>query len=230
MAFDFGDYGGEQPSGWDASATRQTLDTPSWQMPENAGGGWQGFGKLGQDLLTRTLPSVLGAAAGYGFGSLMPGKTSLVDQRNPQQQQGQQMGLQAGQMNLDRMNNLTANPLSFGLPGDPNDPNTPAGKKRYDIIQSSRGADAARGMFSTGGSAQRETNALNNAVGNEYNNIFQHSTQGATQGGQVATSGPGMHYVEKSNPWAQLFGGIASPAVSGLTQGILRNFGLTANG
>ena len=189
--------------------------TPQPSVDTGGGGGswdWGGALKSGFEGLMGAIPSMAGAAAGYGFNSLFPGKTSLVDQRNPEQKAAQGM-------NLGRMQALQANQLSFGLPGDPNDPNTAAGKKKYDIVQNSRNADAGRGMFTTGGSAQRETNALNNAVGNEYNNIFNQSSQ-------IAAGGNGMKYVEKPNPWAQLFSGLASPAVKGVTSGIMRNFGL----
>lgn len=180
----------------------------------SSGGGnsWGGFGKLGMDLLGSVGPGLLGSAAGYGFGALMPGKTTLTDTRNPQQRG-------AAAMNMDRLSALQANPTSFGLPGDPNDPNSPAGKKRYDITQASRNADAARGMFTTGGSAQRETNAMNTAVGNEYNNIWNQSSQ-------QASAGPGMNMQTQENPWAKLFSGMIGPAVSGTAAGVLRNFGI----
>lgn len=185
------------------TAAPATSGTDGWS--------WGGFGKLGMDLLGSTLPNMLGAAAGYGFNALFPGKTSLVDTRTPEQRS-------VSGMNVSRLQALQQNPGGFGLPGDPNDPSTPAGKKRYDIIQGSRSADAARGMFTTGGSAQRETNALNTAIGNEFNTIWNQASQ------QGAAGGP-MRYVEKANPWAQLATGVAQPAVQGLTRAILKNFG-----
>lgn len=216
--YDFGngnDLSGvtEQPSGWDPNATWGAINNSQWQQPADSGGGmWGGFGKLGLDLLGSSLPSLLGGAAGYGFNALFPGKTQLIDQRNPEQRG-------AAGMNFSRMSALQQNPNSFGLPGDPEDPNSPAGRKKYGIVQSSRSADAARGAFTTGGAAQRETNALNDAVGREYNTIWNQSSQNAM-------AGPGMTMQQKENPWAKILGGVVSPAISGITGSILRNFGL----
>lgn len=194
-----------------SSAADYVPTTQSSGFDWNSLGG--GFGKLGLDLLGGVAPTLAGAAAGYGFGSLMgPGKTSLVDTRTPEQKGS------AG-MNFARMSSLQANPTGFGLPGDPLDPNTPAGKKRYDIINTARAADAARGAFTTGGSAQRETNALNTAVGNEYNTIWDQSSKNAA-------AGSAMKYVEKNNPWAMILGGAVAPAVKNTTAALLKSWGL----
>jgi hypothetical protein len=150
----------------------------------------------------------------------MPGKdpsVKLVDTRQGVTQTGANMA-------LDRAKNIQANPESFGLPGDPNDPNSPAGKKRYDIVQGSRNADAARGMFSTGGSAARESNALNTAVGNEYNKVWGDSM--STLSSQPAMQGyiaPGQE-----NPWGKLLAGAVSPAVSKGMSALLSNWGMSA--
>lgn len=177
----------------------------NWDWGSIAKGGFQG--------LMGAVPGMLGAAAGYGFNSLMPGKTTLTDTRNPQQKQLAQSGMSS-------LSALQANPNSFGLPGDPEDVNSQAGRKLYGIRQQARGADAARGMFTTGGSAQRENNAVTDASSAAFNQLNQTY-------GQQAAQGPGMTLQSKPNPWAQLFSGIASPAVSGIASGILQKFGLS---
>jgi hypothetical protein len=184
-----------------------------YQTPgDTGGGGWGGFKSLGMDLAKSTLPNVLGAAAGYGINALMPGKTSLVDTRNPQQKQLAQSGMSS-------LSNLNNNPNSFGLPGDPEDVNSQAGRKLYGIRQQNRSADAARGMFSTGGSVQRENNAVTDASNNAFAQLQQTY-------GQQAGQGAGMTMKSADNPWAKLLAGIASPAVQGISSGIMKNFGL----
>lgn len=179
------------------------------------GGGLAGVGK---DIAGAAIPAAAGIGTGMLINKLMPGtpaKANLVDTRQGVTQTGANMA-------LDRARNIQANPESFGLPGDPNDPNSPAGKKRYDIVQGSRNADAARGMFSTGGSAARETNALNTAVGNEYNKVWGDSM--STLASQPAMSG----YLSQAeeNPWAKLLGGAVSPAVSKGMSSLLANWGM----
>lgn len=179
-----------------------------------------GLAGIGKDLAGAAIPAVAGAAAGAGLNALFPGKpesVKLVDTRQGVTQAGANMA-------LDRARTVQANPESFGLPGDPNDPNSPAGKKRYDIVQGSRNADAARGMFSTGGSAARETNALNTAVGNEYNKIWQDSM--GTLSAQPTMGG--YRQAAQENPWGQLLAGAVSPAVSKGMSALLANWGMGA--
>jgi hypothetical protein len=108
------------------------------------------------------------------------------------------------------MTALQNNPASFGLPGDPNDVNTPAGRRRYDITKTSRSADAARGGLNTGGSAMRENTALNQAIGDAYNQVWG----GAAN---VAQAGPGLTYAQipgQQNPWGKLVASAATPVAS----------------
>lgn len=179
-----------------------------------------GLADLGKGVAGAAIPAAAGAGAGMLINKLMPGtpdKLNLVDTRQGVTQAGANMA-------LDRARNIQANPESFGLPGDPNDPNTAAGKKKYDIVQGSRNADAARGMFSTGGSAARETNAVNTAVGNEYNKIWGDSMN--TLSAQPAMSG----YVKgaEENPWGKLLGSAVNPAVSKGMSALLANWGMSA--
>jgi hypothetical protein len=179
-----------------------------------------GFADLGKGLLGAAIPAAARIGTGVALGKLFPGdpaKTRLTDVRNPAQ-------LAAGQMAHGRALNLMANPTGFGLPGDPNDPNTPAGKRRYDIIQGSRAADAARGQFRTGGSAARETAALNAAVGNEYDKIWQGSMG-------TMSAGPGMAVQQipaQPSPWGAIAEQALSPAISRGISALLTDWGLKA--
>ena len=179
-----------------------------------------GFAGIGKDIAKSTLPALAGAGASMAINKLMPGKEAkpvLVDTRQGVTRAG-------GDMALDRAKNIQQNPTSFGLPGDPNDPSTPAGKKKYDIVQNARSADAARGSFTTGGSGARETNAVNTAVGNEYNKVWGDSMN--TLSGQPAMEG----YMSKAeeNPWGQIIGAAVSPAVSKGLSSLLAQWGMSA--
>jgi hypothetical protein len=184
------------------------------------------WGSLGSGLLdfgksaaVSAAPTLAGAAAGYGLNQLFPGTPAgakLVDTRQGVTQQGANMA-------LDRARNIQQNPTSFGLPGDVNDPNSPAGKKKYDIIQGSRSADAAR-SFNTGGSAQRETNALNTAVGNEYNKVWGDSMN--TLQGQTPMAG--YRTDAQPNPWGQMLAGAVDPMVSKGLKDLLSAWGMSA--
>lgn len=223
----------EQPSVWDLGSTQTALQNPGWQGGGNQGWDWQGgFADIGKGLANAAIPGLAGVGMGALINQLMPGqkaKSRLVDARTPEAIQGNQTGLASAGMAQQRALGLQANPTSFGLPGDPMDPSTAAGKKRYDIVNSSRAADAARGMFSTGGSAARETNALNEAVGNEYNKIWDSSMNqmqgGAQVGGQngqmLMQSAPGQ-----PNPWAGLVAGTLAPSTSQTMSELLKRWGM----
>ena len=177
-----------------------------------------GFMDLGKNVAKEAIPGLVSTGIGLGANALFPGKqqsANLVDTRQGVTQQGAQMA-------LGRAQNIQANPASFGLPGDPYDVNTPAGKRRYDITKTSRSADAARGGLNTGGSAVRENNALNTAVGNEYNKVWGDSM--GTLAGQQGMSGY-MSPAEE-NPWAKLVGGAVSPAVSKGLSALLADWGM----
>lgn len=179
-----------------------------------------GFADIGKGALSAGLPALAGAGVGAGINALLPGKSAQVNLVDPRQGVTQA----GGQMALERAQNIMRNPTSFGLPGDPSDPSTPAGKKRYDITQGVRSADAARGAFMTGGSAARETSALNRAVGDEYSRIFESSM------GTLAGQQPMAGYVSpaQENPWAKILGGAVSPAVSKGLSSLLANWGMSA--
>lgn len=189
----------------------------------SGGGGFGGMiGDIGKSFLGAVAPKLASLGTGFLASKLFPGtpaKTQIVDTRQGQQIAGANAALQ-------RLQSIQSNPLSFGLPGDPYDVNTPAGRKRQDIISQSRNADAARGALNTGGSAIREQDALNRAIGGEYNNIWS-SSQG------VLAQQPQQHLIQKpaqENPWAKLLtGAIAPGAAAGAdvgTQALLRKWGI----
>ena len=145
-----------------------------------------------------------------------PKSVKLVDTR-------QEVTRQGADMAMDRARNLQQNPASFGLPGDPNDPNTPAGKRKYDIVQGVRSADAAR-SFNTGGSAQRETDAVNRAIAADYNNVWNSSM--GTLSGQTPMAG--YRTDAQPNPWGQMLAGAVNPAVSKGISKLLADWGMSA--
>jgi hypothetical protein len=67
-------------------------------------------------------PAAGQAATGMLINKMFPGtpaKTRLLDTRQPEMQQGATMASEG-------LSNLQKNPISFGLPGIPDDVNTPA--------------------------------------------------------------------------------------------------------
>ena len=183
----------------------------------SSGGGssWGGFSQLGKDILGGVLPGLAGMGVGALANKLMPGTPQkLVDTRTPEQQGLARTGFSA-------LQTLQQHPNSFGLPGDPEDPNSPAGRKLYGIRQQSRSADAARGMFTTGGSAQRETNAIQDSANNAF------ATLAKTYGDQAGVGGMNLTAAQE-NPWAKLLTGFGGPALSGATSNILSRYGFSA--
>jgi hypothetical protein len=200
-------------------------------MPQTGGAGgggggmWDNFasglgkidwGGMGSGIASAAIPGLASLGTGFLAQKLFPdtpGKQQLIDTRTTEQQGSQQNQLQAQGMGLQRMSALQQNPMSFGLPGDPNDVNTPAGKRRYDITKTQRSADAARGALDTGGSAARETSALNRAIGDSYNQVWGQAADVAGRG----VSGPGLHYATtpgSQNPWGKLVASAATPVAA----------------
>lgn len=193
-------------------------DIPTPTMQEEPFDWSAGLTAMGKELLRTSVPSLISGGVGMGLNALMggqPQKSRLVDTRTPEQQQASQFG-------LSRLSSLSQNPSGFGLPGDPNDINTPAGRRTWDIRGGVRSADAARGMFSTGGSAQRETDALNRATADSYNQNYNMAIQGAG-GGYPMTL---QTSPAQENPWAKLLGGAVSPAIQGGIGKLLQQWGL----
>jgi hypothetical protein len=174
------------------------------------------WGGIGGGIAQAAIPGLAQLGTGYLASQIFPdtpGKQQLVDPRTTEQIGGQQGQLQAQQQGLARMTSLQQNPMSFGLPGDPYDVNTPAGRKRQDIIKGQRSADAARGALNTGGSAARETSALNRAIGDSYNQIWGQSADVAGRG----VGGPGLQYTTtpgQQNPWGKLVASAAAPVAA----------------
>ena len=192
--------------------------------------GWSGSGALGNMDLLRATPATstpwyMQAAQGF-LGSLVPaagaaatgllidrmfpgtpGKARAVDMRQPEMQRG------AG-MAESRLANLQRNPNSFGLPGDPEDPNTPAGRRLYQIRKNARSASAAAGGLETGGHAQRESDAVNAAIGNEYNQI---QNQGFQNLGQMTPQLQFQQEAPQTSPWSKILTSALAPGIkSGL--------------
>ena len=178
-----------------------------------------GFGSLAKGALSAGIPAVGSGLAGLAIKQMFPGQPAghrLVDMRQDVTRTGANMA-------LERAQNIQRNPNSFGLPGDPMDVNTPAGQRRYSIIKSVRDADAAR-SFNTGGSAQRESTALNKAVGDEYNAVMN-SSMGTLQGQpQMA----GYQTPAQEDPWGKMLAGAVSPAVSKGLSRLLADWGMSA--
>jgi hypothetical protein len=234
----------EQSYGGDTQSYETALATPEWQMPDDSGGGgmWDNFsaglgkidwGGLGQ----AAIPGLASLGTGYLASKLFPdtpGKQQLIDPRTTEQQtsqqnqlQGQQNQLQTQGMGLARMSALEQNPMSFGLPGDPYDVNTPAGKRRYDITKSQRSADAARGALDTGGSAVRETTALNRAIGDSYNQVWGQAAGIAGQG-VGGIGGPSLQYETTpgvQNPWGKLVASAATPVAAKTIEELMAELG-----
>ena len=171
------------------------------------GGGWLNILKsLGVDIGKAALPELIKAGVGAGVGALLPGqpaRAQLLDTRQPEARTGSSMA-------LARLQALQNNPMSFGLPGDPNDPSTPAGKRLYGLRSSRRSADAGRGMLETGGSATREMNDINSAIAGEYNSAMNSGF------GNLAALSPPMvtrEVPKQDNPWAKLIMAAVGPGI-----------------
>lgn len=236
MASDWWNSGMEQSYGGDIQSYETALSTPEWQMPDSGGGMWDNFasglgkidwGGMGGGLMSAAIPGLASLGTGYLASKIFPdtpGKQQLIDPRTTEQQGSQQNQLQAQGMGLARMSALEQNPMSFGLPGDPYDVNTPAGKRRYDITKSTRSADAARGGLNTGGSAVRETTALNRAIGDSYNQIWQGAAGVAGSG----VGGPSLQYTTTpgvQNPWGKLVASAATPVAAKSIEQLLSELG-----
>jgi len=150
----------------------------------------------------------IGAGVGYGLNALFPGqkqKDRLIDTRTNEQRTVAGTG-------VNSLSQLQQDPRNFGLPGNADDINTPAGRHKWDIIQNTRRALSAQGMGKGGAGeigqhAGIEADVLNRAVGQQYNQLLgQYSNMGA--------QGPAMQLDKtpaKPNPWAQIGAAILGP-------------------
>ena len=161
-----------------------------------------------QGFLGGVIPAAGAAATGMLIDRMFPGTPGAaraVDMRQPEMQRGAVMA-------EDRLKNLQARPTSFGLPGDPEVVNTPAGQRMYQIRKNVRSADAARGALNTGGSALRETEAVNRAVGDEYNQI---TNQGFQNLGSMSPQLQFQQEPARENPFARILTSALAPGIAG---------------
>lgn len=152
------------------------------------------------------IPAAGAAATGMLIDKMFPGtpgKSRAVDLRQPEMQRG------AG-MAEDRLKNLQANPNSMGLPGDPADPNSPAGQRLYMLRKNYRSAAAAGGRLETGGSQKGEADAVNSAIGNEYNNVMNSGFS------NLSSMTPQLQFQNEpaqENPWSKILTSALAPGV-----------------
>lgn len=248
MAGEWWEYGTDAVSdpGGLSEFGQDTMGMPVDVGGDTGGGWWDNFasglgkidwGGIGSEIAQAAIPGLASLGTGFLASKIFPdtpGKQQLVDVRTPEQTasqqaqlQGQQGQLQTQQQGLARMTSLQQNPMSFGLPGDPYDPNTPAGRRRYDITKGVRSADAARGALTTGGSAARETTALNRAIGDSYNQIWGQAAQVGGMGiGGIG--GPSLQYAQipgAQNPWGKLVASAATPVAAKSIEQLLAELG-----
>jgi len=159
------------------------------------------------------IPAAGAAATGMLIDKMFPGtpgKMRAVDLRQPEMQRGAVMA-------EDRLKNIQARPNSFGLPGDPEDPNTPAGQRMYQLRKNVRSASAAAGGLETGGHIQRESDLINRTIGDQYNQVINSgfSNLQAMSPQLQAQMEPGQ-----ANPWAKILTSALAPGVhKGFQQG-----------
>jgi len=169
-------------------------------------------------------PAAGQAATGMLINKMFPGnptKARLLDLRQPEMQQG---ATQASQS----LSNLQRNPNSFGLPGDPNDVNTPAGQRMYQLRKNSRSASAAAGQLETGGGAQRETDAVNRAIADSYNTTQKEGFANlASMTPQLQPQSRWNQIGGETNPWAGILTQALAPGVGGGIKAALGDWGVT---
>ena len=162
--------------------------------------------RAGKGFLGSLVPAAGAAATGMLINKMFPGtqgKARALDLRQPEMQRGSQMA-------LSRLQNLERNPNSFGLPGDPDDPNTPAGQRLIQLRRNQRAASAARGGLETGGHEVREREAVNDAIINSYNQVQNQGFQnlGAMSPQLQLDKEPG-----RPSPWGTILTRALAPAV-----------------
>lgn len=177
----------------------------------NSGGGggsndspW--YMKAAGGFLGGLVPAAGAAATGMLIDRMFPGtpgKSRAVDLRQPEMQRGAVMA-------ENRLKNLQMNPNSFGLPGDPEDPNTPAGQRMYMLRKNYRAAAAAGGRLETGQSQRGEADMINKAVGDEYNTVMNSGFS------NLNSMSPQLQFQNEpgqENPWSKILTSALAPGV-----------------
>mgnify|MGYP001594934991 CR=1 FL=1 len=173
------------------------------------------WGQAGGAFARSLIPAVGQAGTAMLLSRMFPGSPGVgraLDLRTQDMQTGSGMAMR-------RLQNLEANPNSFGLPGDPNDPNTPAGKRLYQIRANQRSASAASGRLETGGHEVREQDAVNQAIANEFNQNYNSGF------GNLAAMNPPSQFnyrPPQENPWAKILTTALAPAVGKGIEGAMK--------
>lgn|SRR5574341_28977 len=192
------DQGGAIAPGGSLGYNPQQVSVPTTESP------W--YMQAAKGFLGELVPAAGAAATGLVIDRMFPGtpgKGVAMDLRQPEMQRG------AG-MAEERLRNLQLNPNSFGLPGDPNDINTPAGRRLYQLRKNRRAAEAAGGRLETGGAALRETEDVNTAIANEYNQALNSGFS------NLAAMAPQQQFAQipgKENPFAKILTAAVAPGV-----------------
>ncbi len=180
----------------------------SWGGGGNSGGGGDSpwYMKAAGGFLGGLVPAAGAAATGMLIDKMFPGtpgKSRAVDLRQPEMQRGAVMA-------ENRLANLQKNPNSFGLPGDPEDINTPAGQRMYMLRKNYRSAAAAGGRLETGGSQRGEADMINKAVGDEYNTAMN---SGFSNLNSMTPQLQFQNEPGKENPWSRILTSALAPGV-----------------
>lgn len=190
----------------------QNPNSPEYGSSDSSGGRggdtpW--YMKAAGGFLGGVVPAAATAATGMLIDRMFPGtagKMRAVDMRQPEMQRGAVMA-------ENRLKNIQARPNSFGLPGDPEDPNTPAGQRLYMLRKNYRSAAAAGGSLETGGSQKGEADSINTAIGNEYNNIMN---SGFSNLSAMTPQLQGQQEPGQAHPWSKI---LATALGSGVQKG-----------
>ena len=156
----------------------------TWGIPDFMESMWGGFKGLAKEIMPIALPALVGGAASMAFPGEKP-KIVGTDPRTGQGRQAEQIRLHAA----GSMGSALNDPFA-GLTSE----------EQYHIKRGSRSADAARGSFETGGSAERENQAMQAAIANRRQQNL--GNLNAFTSGYQPMNVQGV--AGQENPWASL--------------------------
>ena len=177
------------PGGPGAEAAGSAASGAGWGLSDLFGGLFGGFKDLAKTIMPIALPALIGGAASMAF----PGEKSKIVGTDPRTGAGKQAeSIRLGA--AGQMGSALQDPFA-GLTAE----------EQYQIKRGSRSADAARGSFETGGSAERENQAMMAAVSNRRQQNLG-NLNAFTGGYQPMNVQP---LAGQENPWAKIITGVA---------------------
>lgn len=202
--------------------------------PGGGGGGGGGpqapssWANIGRTLLGSIAPPLAQAGVAALADRIAPARgaeVQSVDLRTPEGTQSQRTAGQAQDAAFSRFRQLESNPMGFGLPGDINDPRSPAGLLYANLTRNARAQWQAKNLSAgqdTGAGARFASESVARSLLDNYSRELDSSLRVAAGSGPQSSSFQGREVPERQSPWAALL-------TEGLAPGVGQAAGMVTN-